>query len=424
VALRPVKRKGSTAGVAVFESLGGVPILVKRKPGALLTHVGVFVIGGASEEAPELAGLTLLTARTAGRGSLRRNAVRVAEESEMLGGSIGSSVTADSFGWTISVPTTNSIAAIDLLADVVQQPAFDPEILENERAAAISSVVATKDDMYRHPMRLAIDAAFAGHPYGSAATGTERSLEAITKAAIADWHARKVRTGAALIAVVGDGEPEQIAATVAGAFSELKHAAPPSISPAPWPKSTVEIVEPRTRAQSAMALLFPGPSRTDEDRFAMSMIGTIGSGLGGRFFDELREKRSLCYTVHTSLAERWRGGAFIAYIATSPDKEQAARDGLLEEFRKIRESGVSAEELQRAKTYSIGSHQIHMQSGGAVLGEVIDACLFGRLEELDEVEERIRGVSRDDIVRVARRYFDPGVTVQAVVRGSASAVSR
>ena len=167
-------------------------------------------------------------------------------------------------------------------------------------------------------------------------------------------------------------------------------------------------------------MLFPGPGRQDPDRFAASLIGGIASGLGGRFFDELREKRSLCYTVHTFLSERWRAGAFVAYIATSPDKEDAARSGLLDEFRKIREGGVTAEELERAQTYAIGVHQIRMQSGGDVLGEMVDAFLFGSLREMDEVDQNVRRVTLADIQRVAQRYFDPARRVEAIVRGTAS----
>ena len=414
------KRKGTTAGVNIYRAPGGIPVLVRLKPESLLTHIGVFVVGGASEEPETLAGLTLLMARTAGRGSERRNALQIAEESEMLGGSISASVSSDSFGWTISVPSIHTLAAIELLADVVQHPSFPPDVLETERAAAIASVVSTRDDMHRYPMRLAISAAFAGHEYGVPATGTEESLGRITCEDVARWHHDKALRGATVIAVVGDGDADSLAALAAGAFASLTLVDPPRIRPPSWPTRAIEIIEPRVRAQSAVAMLFPGPSRVDDDRFAASLIGGIASGLGGRFFDELRERRSLCYTVQTFLSERWRAGSFVAYVATSPDKEIPAREALLEEFRKLREDGVTATELARVQTYAIGVHQIGRQGGGAVLGEVIDAWMFGDLTDLDDVETRIRAVTLADIQRVAKRYFDPAVRVEAVVRGGAS----
>lgn len=404
-------------GVRVYDGPGGVPILVRVKPDAVLAHLGVFVRGGAPEEPTGAAGLTLLMARTAARASERRPAMRVAEESELLGGSIIGSGSGDSFGWSLSVPSKNLAASMELLADVVQHPAFPADVLEMERAAAIAGVIATRDDMYRYPLRIAAGAAYAGHPYGVPVSGTEQSLAGLTREQVAGWHREKVLTGASLIAVVADGNADDIAALAAGAFTSLRHSSGAAPVAPRWPAAAIEVIEPRDRAQSAIAMLYPGPGRLDDDRFAASLIGGIASGLGGRFFDELREKRSLCYTVNTFLSERWKGGAFVAYIATSPDKEGAARSGLLEEFRKIRESGVTAEELERAQTYAVGVHQIHMQSGGAVLGEVADAFMFGSLSDLDAVDGNIRRVTRADIQRVAQRYFDPGVRVEGIVRG-------
>jgi zinc protease len=415
----PARFVREEGGVRVYEGPGRVPILVRLKPDAPLANIGVFTTGGAVEEPAELAGLTLLMARTAARGSHSRSSTRIAEESELLGGSIGASVTGESFGWSISVPAKNLAPAVELLSDVVQNPSFPRDVLETERAAAIAGVVATRDDMYRYPLRLASTAAYAGHPYGVPATGTETSLPKITSADISRWHSQKVRRGATLIAVVAGGDADDIAGLVAGAFTSLSVATPSVPDTPAWPTRAVEVVESRERAQSAIAMLYPGPARRDPDRFAVSLIGGIASGLGGRFFDELREKRSLCYTVHTFLAERWRAGAFVAYIATSPDKEAAARSGLLEEFRKLRDNGVTAEELERAQTYAVGVHQIRRQSGAAVLEEIADAFMFGSLSELDEIDAKVRAVTLADIQRAARRYFDPDRRVEGIVRGRA-----
>ena len=416
----PATRERVEARVAVYEGPGGVPVLLRQKPDSPLAHIGVFLIGGACEEPQDMAGLTLLMGRTAARGTTRRNALRISEETELIGGSIAASVGGDSFGWTISVPAIHVDAAIELLADVALRPSFPADVLETERAAAIAAVVATRDDMYRYPIRLATEAAFAGHPYGVSAAGTENSLKRIGRDDLAKWHREKVLRGATAIAIVADGNLDRLASLANASFSGLSRIAAPSFAAPTWPASSVEIIEPRTRAQSAVAMLYPGPSRLDDDRFAASLIGGIASGLGGRFFDELREKRSLCYTVQTFLSERWRAGSFVAYIATSPDKEQAARDGLLDEFRKLRDGKVTPDELARAQTYAIGVHQIRLQSGGSVLGELVDAWMFGALSDMDAIEAKTRAVTLADLRRVATRYFDPAVRVEAIVRGTSS----
>jgi zinc protease len=144
--------------------------------------------------------------------------------------------------------------------------------------------------------------------------------------------------------------------------------------------------------------------------------------LGGRFFDELRDKRSLCYTVNAFAAERALAGAFGAYIATSPEQENAARDGLLAEFARFADEDVTDEELRRAKTYAIGLHAIRQQSGAAVLGDVVDAYLFGSLRDLDEYESRIRAVTPAAMRQVAREHFNPARRVEGLVRGTGKRV--
>jgi zinc protease len=410
------------AGVRVYRTERGVPILVRRKPGSPLVHAGVFSLGGASEEREEKAGITSLMVRTAIKGTERRTALQIAEEGEMLGGSIGASNTGDSFGWSISVPARHAAAAVDLLADVTQHPVFPDDALETERAVALADLVASRDDMFRYPMRLASEEAFRGHPYGIPASGTESSLPRVTVADLREWHRERVLTAPTVIALVGDGDPDALAALAAREFAALADAPARELPDAEWSSEVRVRVESREKAQTALAIYLPGPSRRDEDRFTASMIATVASGLGGRFFDELRDKQSLCYTVQAFPSARRLGGSFVSYIATSPEKEEVARAGLLEEIEKFRTIPVSAEELERAQTYSIGVHAIRQQSGGAVLGEVADAWLFGELADLERYEARVRAVSAESIRRVASRYFLVGRRVEGVVRGVGRAV--
>ncbi len=407
------------AGVRVYRTTHGAPILVRVKPGAPLVHAGVYVIGGAADEAPELAGLTRLMVRTALKGTRTRTALQIAEEGEMLGGSVGSAAGPESFGWSISVPARYAAGAIELLADVAQHCTLDADALDTERAVALADLAAMRDDMYRYPTQLAVQAAYAGHPYGTPIAGTEESLRRIDAETIRHWHHERALTSASAIGVVGDGDPDELAHLVARAFTELRHTAPRWPETPGWPTALKTKVETRERAQTALALMFPGPARNDDARWSAAMISSVASGLGGRFFDELRDKRSLCYTVNAFAGERKSSGLFGAYIATSPQQENAARDGLLAEFRRFREEPVTAEELERAQRYAIGVHAIRQQSGGAVLGDLIDAFLFGSLHELLEHDARVNAVTAESMREVAERYFDPSRRVEGIVRGTA-----
>jgi zinc protease len=168
-----------------------------------------------------------------------------------------------------------------------------------------------------------------------------------------------------------------------------------------------------------MVLGFPGPARNDPDADALIVMSAAVSGLGGPLFEELRSRRSLAYTVSANPLTRRRGGAFIAYIGTSPEREEEARNGLLEQLERWKTERLDAAEIETAKEYLLGSRQIRRQTNGAILGELMSALLLGRgLEELRDYEERIRGVSPERIRDVAAKWLDRSRLVQGIVRGT------
>ena len=349
------------AQVHVFRTATGVPVLVHRRPGAL-AHLGWFVSGGAAQEPAGASGLTSLMTRASLKGTERRGAQRIAEDAEFLGGVLSTAAAADGFQWTISVPRRRLDEAAELLADVVQRPSFAGDAVESERAVALANLAALRDDMYRWPLRLATHAAWASHPYGQSVLGTEESLAAMDSEALRRWHAKVAVEAPGVLVCVGDITPDDGASLATRFFSGLRAAEAVAVPVPSWPARLIREEDQRDKAQSALAMLFEGPARGDEARFAAGMIAGVASGLGGRFFDELRDRQSLAYTVMAAPLVRRHAGAFSAYIAMSPEKEEAARAGLLGEFERLRESPVTDRELSQAKTYALGSWAIRREA--------------------------------------------------------------
>ena len=404
--------------ITVFRTAHGIPILVRRKPGAPIVHLGLYALGGASLESVEQAGIATLLARTALKGTGRRSAEVIALETELLGGSISPTVTSDGTGWTLSVTASSLAAGIDLLADIALDPLVPDAAFETERAVALSQLAQLRDDMMRYPIRLATSAAFPDHPYGRGTLGTEQSIRALRADDARAWHAAHVRRAPCVLAVVGDVDPAEVARLLASAFAALEFAPPrPPVVPV-WPNGIVQHAESRDKAQTALALAFPGPSRRDASRVSAALIAGVASGLGGRFFDQLRDKQSLAYTVHATSTDRLVAGMFLSYIATSPENEEVARVGLLREFARLRDEEVTEEELHRARTYALGAHAISQQSGGNVLAELVDAWLYGSgIEELDGFADRVKAVTPASMRALAREHFDPDRRVEGIVRG-------
>ncbi len=401
----------------LYRTAGGVPIVVYHRPHAPMSRAGVYVAGGVTQETESNVGITALMARSALRGTAKRSADDLALSVELLGAGISPGIGADAFGWSVSASPKTLARAISLLAEVVQQPTFSDEAVSTERRLAQSALRQLQDDMYRFPAGLAASLSYEGHRYAVPIIGTYESLERLSASSVRTWH-REVVGGSVLLAAVSSGDPDEIASLLAAAFDAVTIGATDRPRAAVWPEKARQLVVDRDKAQSAIYTSFPGPLRTDPDAVVGDLLVGITSGLGGRFFDELRERQSLAYTVHSSQRNSVAGGHFAAYIATSPEKENAAREGLRNEIDKLQADGITDDELARVKTYALGTYAIARQSGDAVLSELVDAWLCGDgLEELDATVDRIQRVTSDDVLRFARTYLDWSRRVEGIVRG-------
>jgi zinc protease len=153
--------------------------------------------------------------------------------------------------------------------------------------------------------------------------------------------------------------------------------------------------------------------------YALQVMAAAVGGLGGRLFEELRSRRSLAYTVTAAPVARWLGGAFLAYIGTSPEREEEAREELLRELMQLGEELLPEADIVRAQRYLIGTWQIGQQTNARQLAELAQALLLGEgIAELREHEERIRAVTGERIRAAAARWLTPDRLVEGIVRGS------
>ncbi|HEX6063654.1 MAG TPA: pitrilysin family protein [Longimicrobiales bacterium] len=406
------------AGVHLYALDNGGRAVIKRKSNIPLVTIAIGGRGGVHDESIENAGLTGLMARTSVKGTATRTAAEIAQAAEEMGGSISPSVSSDVVDWQITVPAKHFERALDLLADVAFHAAFPEKEFDVERKLALSDVQQTRDDMYRYPLRLCLEQAFRDHPYGNTIESVERSLTRATASDVAAWHKQQVYSEPWMF-VVGDVDPDAAARAV-DAITPRAHAnGRTSQQQIVWGGPSIH-AEQRDKTQTALAIAFPGPPHDDPDVYALHVLSNAVGGLGGRFFEELRSKRSLAYTVSLMPVSRWLGGAFIAYIATAPEREDEARSALLEEFARLLAEPLPEDEVARAQRYTIGTWQIRGQTNSSQLGDLVDAYLLGDgVREITEFEERIRSVTPQRIQAAARKYFDPSQLVEGIVRGKA-----
>ncbi|MGE0438881.1 MAG: M16 family metallopeptidase [Gemmatimonadales bacterium] len=415
---RPVQGRRE-AGI-LHVPLAGIDLLLLRKATVPVVTLGVYRLREA-ERAPERAGLAALAVRSLARGTVGLDAGALAAGFERLGGTLGTSVAADWFGAGTAVLARHRGDAVRLLADALFAPRFDADEVGRERATLVDEVTQAGDDMFRRPIDLALSGAFGDAGYGLPLKGTPDSLARLGGADAAAWHREATAFGRPALVAVGRLDPEEAASEFAGLLGDLAVARPaPRPMAVAWTAADPLRVETRAKAQTALAMIFPGPSRNDPDRFAAEVLAAVASGLGGRLFHALRDQRSLAYTVLMSSWQRLGAGAIVTYIATSPAREDEARSAMLEELARFAGELVTAEELDRAINYLAGQAMVQRQTAGSVAAEVVDCWLIGDgLAEFADPAEPYRAVTREAVREVAARYLHPDRRSEGVVRGGA-----
>jgi zinc protease len=407
-------------GVSVTR-LPGADLLVFRKAGVPLVNLGVYVPRPRFDP-PAQAGLGSLLVRSAVRGAGDLDAAALAFAFERLGGTLATSSASDWLGFGASVLSEHLPEAAALLDTVFSQPRLAEDQVAAERGLMIAEAEQVADDMFRFPFQLAFAAAFGERDYGLPVGGLPETLPGITATDVRAWHGTALAAVRPVVIAVGDVDPDRASDDLAGVFMARAAVASGALTePVAWLPAggdpPVRVVY-RDKAQAALALVFPGPSRRSPDHAAAQVWGAVASGLGGRLFEALRDRRSLAYTVIATAWQKARGGALLAYIATSPEREDEARTEMLAELERFRREPVSDTELRQAVNYLAGQAQVSRQHGAAVAGEILEAWLAGAgLEELDDPAAPYRAVTVQDVMRVAAS-LDPSRRAEGVVKSS------
>jgi zinc protease len=386
-----------------------------------LVSFGLFFPGGRLYESAKNSGITELMLRTAIRGTKRFNSEDIARRLENSGARVQIVNEPDFFGYVLDGLSGKMDQALDILMDVLQQPAFEEDDIAKEKVLQLARIKNLRENNYAYPLRLFMQSLFADHAYARSSVGTEATVNAITKEDLQSWFKTNQRQLVPTIFIVGDTQGTGLIAPLADVLTnEDLHDRDIASLPVPNVKlENKETVEAVPRQQTALVYGFVGTTRSGNDRYALTVLENIVSGLGGRFFDAIREKQGLAYTVRTQNAFFSKGGAIYTYVAFSPENEAKVKDSLMKEIDRLRKDGVTADEVQKAIAYSVGEHEIELQTRTSVVLEYARAVYSGEgIQDVANYGRFVRGVTPEQVKNAAETYLNPQAATVAIVRGN------
>ncbi|MCG8592117.1 MAG: insulinase family protein [Proteobacteria bacterium] len=413
------RREGSGRDVQSYALEGGLQLHVLPRRDVPVVALRTAFRGGLLNETAETQGLSSFLASMWLRGTQGHSAAGLARAIESLAIDLEGFSGRNSLGLTLEATSEKLDPALDLLAEVLLRPAFDPDEVERERRETLAAIERRQDQLARQAYLLFGEALFPSHPYRLPLLGTAASVSSFSPESLRSAHRQWIAGRGAVIGVAGDVDPDQIAAALSARLADLPAGAGPGALPpedAP-PDAPRQLELQKDRAQAHLVLGWQGLRVDDPDRAALEVIAQLLAGQGGRLFLELRDKQSLAYTVSAVNVEGVAPGFFSVYIASAPDKVEVARSGLLAELERLVNERPPADELASAKRYLVGNFAIDQQRNSARASHIALDALYGLGPEADQdFPAQIEAVEAADVLRVAQRTIRLDAPVEALVR--------
>jgi zinc protease len=411
---------GSESNVKRVQLDNSITVLIKENHSVPLFAARAAFLGGVRFEDKSSNGVFNFISDMLTRGTSQRSAEDIAREIESIAGSVKGFSGRNSFGVTVEALSRNFDKAMDILADVILHPSFIPEEIERARRDILSDINREGDNPLRVTINLFLSTLYREHPYGFNVLGTKETVNKITRDDLTKFYKKYAHPENLVIAVVGDVNERDVLRTIEKYFGTLKKGGflPPQVKAEPSPdKIRTDVLKQKDKAQTHIILGFQAPTLRDRDQYPFEVLNAILAGQGGRLFTELRDKKSLAYSVTSFLNFGLEPGFFGVYIGSAPEKESQAIQGIKEQLNILLKDGIADDELKRAKNYLVGNFEIGLQQNSSQAGKIAFDELYGiGWEEYTRYPAEIYSVTKEDVMRVVRKYIDLDKYTLVIVR--------
>lgn len=384
----------------------GVRIVFEHMAHVRSAAIGVWVgVGSRFEKAGE-AGSAHFIEHMLFKGTAAHTAAELAEQMDAIGGQVNAYTTRETTCFYARVLDTQLDRAADLLAEMFFDSNFAESDVENERGVILEEIdmyADTPEDLVTERL---IEGAFPG-ALGRPVLGKPATLTRMTGAGLRAFKEGHYIAPRIVIAVSGSFTQANIE-RIAARFSALPPRA--DLTMAPGAYRPAARVKRKAVEQNQLTLGFPGIPTGGDDRFAMNLLSSIlGGNMSSRLFQTVREKHGLCYAVYSFTAGFADCGLFGVSTAVGRDTEQRALTLIVQELRRFRDGGVTAEELDRAREQITASVLLAEESTASRMNKLGYSELFlGAPLTAQEVLDRYAAVTREEILSLARRMLDFG----------------
>jgi len=380
--------------------------------------IGVWLTRGSRHESAERGGIAHFVEHMLFKGTGTRSAEDIAQAIDSIGGQLDAFTAKEYASYYIKVLDEHLPLAIDILSDIVRNPAFSPDDIEREKKVVLEEIKMVEDTPDDLVHELFTQGFWENHPLGRPILGTKETVESFNAELLRDYFRNVYTAKNLIVSAVGNLEHERVRELVEEKFGSLIQPGEPALDQAPRVVPKI-LVRNKELEQSHLCLGVGSYPQNHDDRYSSYVLNTLlGGSMSSRLFQNVREKRGLAYAVFSGLSAYRDAGSFTVYAGCSNEAVGEVIDLIVEELRGVKQRAVPEAELQRSKDHLKGSLMLSLENTASRMSHLArQEIYFDRQFGLDETLQGIEQVTTRDVQRVATDLFQNG-SLAATVLGN------
>jgi len=397
-------------GVRYSEPVGGLRVISESVPSVRSVALGLWVRTGSRDEAPEEAGVSHFLEHLLFKGTERHSAIEIAELFDGMGAATNAATSKESTHLHARLLDEHTDEAFRLLAEMLIAPSLPPDEVDSEREVVLEEIAMYEDEPQDRVHDVLARAVHGDHPLGRRILGDADVIGSIPVPEIARYHDARYTGANIVVAAAGHLDHEEIvelARLHLGAPAGERNQLPPESEANRFAPRFM--FQPKDTEQYHICFGGPGIARADERRFSLAVLDAIfGASTSSRLFREVREKRGLAYAIGSYTEQYADTGMVAMYVGTRADNVRESCEIIGRELGSLRDQGVTADELERAKEHVKGRMVLSLEATATRMTRLARSILFDvPLLSLDDMLKRVEQVTAEDVAALAAEFYDP-----------------
>ena len=374
----------------------GFRIVTENMPGLKSASIGIWINAGGRHERIEQNGIAHFLEHMAFKGTSRRSSVQIAEAIEDVGGYINAYTSREMTAYYARVLAGDVSLALDVVSDIVLNPIFDPAEIEVERGVILSEIgqaLDTPDDIIFDWLQ---EVSYPDQPLGRSILGPEERVANFQKRDLSTFVSENYGANQMILAAAGAVDHDKIVLQCEEIFGDLVARKQSPVLPGHFQGG--EIRQVKDLEQAHFALAFESPNYKNPDIYTAQVFATaFGGGMSSRLFQEIREKRGLCYSIFASAGAYCDTGTLTMYAGTSGDKVAELANITMDELKRAADD-MSEVEVARARSQMKAGLLMGLESPSSRAERLARmVAIWDRIPSLDEVVAQIDGVTTETV---------------------------